>query len=311
MHLLIPHAAPPGPACRAALGGLSLPHVQALLSLLSPAWSLSAQEDQPHPAFELAHAKALGLPLTDGLLPWAALAARETGLGADADYALMTLCHWDIHTHNLFMPDPAQLALGEDESRALLASMRPYFEEDGLQLHALRAHTWLLAGEVLRGLPTASLERVRNAPVDPWAPRQASARTLSRLHNEMQMLLYHHPVNNAREARGAPTVNAFWLHGSGALPPHWQPPPAPPMVDDRLRQAAVHDDASAWADAWQALDQGPVQALLQAARQGASVQLTLASESQARSLRSAPRSWWGRLQRRISPVQPSVFLQTL
>ena len=37
--------------------------------------------------------------------------------------------------------------------------------------------------------------------------------------NEAQMLLFAHPVNAAREARGLPTVNSLWPWGAGALPP--------------------------------------------------------------------------------------------
>ena len=33
-----------------------------------------------------------------------------------------------------------------------------------------------------------------------------------------QMALYQHPVNTAREARGAPVVNSLWLWGAGKLP---------------------------------------------------------------------------------------------
>jgi hypothetical protein len=65
MPLLIPHAAAIGPACRQALGGLQLPHLQALLALLHPAWHLSADENRLTPATELAHAMALGQPLAD------------------------------------------------------------------------------------------------------------------------------------------------------------------------------------------------------------------------------------------------------
>lgn len=311
MHLLIPHAAPPGPACRQALDGLQLPHLQALLSLLSPDWNLAVDDNRLTPASELAHAKALGLPLADGLVPWAALAARDVGLAADAGYALLTPCHWDIHTQAVFMPDPAQLALTEDESRTLLAAMRPYFEEDGLQLHWLRPDTWLVAGEVLRDLPTASLARVCNATVDGWIPRQDAAKLLRRLQNEMQMLLYTHPVNNAREARRAPTVNAFWLSGTGALSADWQPPPTAVTCDTRLQAAAMHDDASAWTAAWQALDAGPVRQALDAARQGQPVQLTLASLGHAHSFLTAPLSLWARLQRRFSHAPATAFLQTL
>lgn len=35
--------------------------------------------------------------------------------------------------------------------------------------------------------------------------------------NEIQMLLHEHPVNSAREARGAPTVNGLWLWGAGRI----------------------------------------------------------------------------------------------
>jgi hypothetical protein len=34
---------------------------------------------------------------------------------------------------------------------------------------------------------------------------------LQRLQSEMQMLLYNHPVNNARDARRQISVNSFWL----------------------------------------------------------------------------------------------------
>ena len=311
MHLLIPHAAPSGPACRQALASLQLPHLQALLTHLSPAWNLSVDENRLAPASELAHAKALGLPLVDGLVPWAALAAREAGLTPDASYALLTPCHWDIHTQAVFMADPAQLELAEDESRTLLAAMQPYFEEDGLQLHWLRSDTWLVAGEVLRDLPTASLARVCNATVDDWIPRQDAAKLLRRLQNEMQMLLYTHPVNNAREARRAPSINAFWLHGTGTLDAVWQPPAEAVQVAADLRAATANDDAAAWTAAWQALDAGPVQQALQAARRGEPVQLTLSSRAHAHSFHTAPLSFWARLQRRFAPVNVTAFLQTL
>jgi hypothetical protein len=36
--------------------------------------------------------------------------------------------------------------------------------------------------------------------------------------NEAQMLLHAHPLNEAREARGEPTVNSLWLWGAGRAP---------------------------------------------------------------------------------------------
>jgi len=36
--------------------------------------------------------------------------------------------------------------------------------------------------------------------------------------NEIQMVLHHHAVNEAREASGNPPVNSVWLWGGGRLP---------------------------------------------------------------------------------------------
>ena len=52
------------------------------------------------------------------------------------------------------------------------------------------------------------------ADVDPNLP----ARGWHPLLTEIQMALYDHPVNTAREARGAPVVNSVWFWGGGALP---------------------------------------------------------------------------------------------
>ena len=105
--------------------------------------------------------------------------------------------------------------------------MQPYFAEDGITLHPLSDTTWLAQGSVLVDLPTASLARTRSARVDGWMPRQPQAQALRRLQNEMQMLLYTHPVNDARKARFLPPVNSFWISGTGTLPatPR-QPPPS-------------------------------------------------------------------------------------
>ena len=107
----------------------------------------------------------------------------------------------------------------------------------------------------------------------------------------MQMLLYTHPLNDAREARGLPTVNAFWLHGAGALPAAAAPVPGTKItVHSELRTPALQEDWPAWVQAWQALDAGPVAALAAQAARGETVQLTLSGERSAFTWHSAPRS---------------------
>ncbi len=116
------------------------------------------------------------------------------------------------------MAQPAALQLSEADSRALLAAMTPFFEEDGLALEWIAPLCWRARGAVFQDLACASLDRAAGATVDDWLPRANEARTVRRLQQEMQMLLYTHPVNEEREARGLAPVNSFWVGGAGALP---------------------------------------------------------------------------------------------
>ena len=64
-------------------------------------------------------------------------------------------------------------------------------------------------------------------------------------------------------------------------------------VDERLRAPLLGDDWSAWAEAWHALDAGPLRALAESGDAGA--RLTLAGERHARGFQPAQRPWWKRL----------------
>ena len=126
--------------------------------------------------------------------------------------------------------------------------------------------------------------------------------------NEVQMLLYTHPLNAEREARGLLPVNSFWLSGCGALQ---RSTAEPPRVDERLRGPALSDDWAAWAKAWQTLDEGPLAELLQRAEQGQPVRLTLCGERSGAAFESAPRGWAQRLRSLWSAPRVQDILEPL
>ena len=310
MHLVIPHAAPSGPQCQAALERLELPHLRQLLRVLTPDRTLRGSETDLSPIAERVQTQDA---YADGLIPWAALAAKPLPeLPNDAAWGLITPCHWAVHADHVAMHDPRSLRLEAAESQALLAAMAPYFLEDGLVLHYWQSDTWLVHGEVLRDLPTASLDRVRGQAVDAWLPRTAAARVVRRLQNEMQMLLYTHAINDARSARGVPVVNSFWLSGTGDLLGN-EPMQDGSTVQDGLQAAARNDDAHAWTQAWQALDRGPIAEFAKALRQGADSQpaLTLCSERSARTWRLQPQSLIRKLQTALRGPSPTTILKAL
>lgn len=296
-HLFVPYAALPSAGGQQALAGLQLPQLERLLARLSLQTHDSGDEDAPDLPHERALARAIGLPATDsGALPWAAWHARQSAAAAaaapgDAAWAFVTPCHWQVRTDHVTLDDPAALQLDEAASRELLAVLAPWFAGDGITLHYEQPARWLAEGAPLAGLASASLERVLHRDLRLWLPDPQRAAQLHRLQSEIQMLLYTHPLNDAREARGLPTVNAFWLHGAGALPAAAAPVPGTKItVHGELRTPALQEDWPAWVQAWQALDAGPIAALAAQAARGAAVRLTLSGERSAFTWHSAPRS---------------------
>ena len=315
MHLIIPYAAPSSQGFAAALANLKLPHLQKLLSRLGPLPPDQGDEFQLSPPHERALAKALGLSAADGCIPWAALQARQTGHAGAADqaWAFITLCHWQMNTGQVVMSALPLPALSPAQSDALLHAMRPYFEEDGITLLPDEPGRWLAQGSIFADLPTASPDRVVGRDVAVWMTTSPTAAPLRRLQNEMQMLLYTHPVNDAREALNLTPVNSFWLHGSGALPKGYQPPAidAQPQVIDTLRAFALAENWPGWTQAWQELDATHIQPLLVAVSRGEPVQLTLCGERSSQSWQSQAQPVWQKLKGFFGSQPLSELLEKL
>jgi hypothetical protein len=95
------------------------------------------------------------------------------------------------------------------------------------------------------------------ANIDPHLP----AKSWHALLTELQMTLYGHPVNTAREVRGDPVINSLWLWGAGKLPAAARAPwdsvsAADPVALGLARLAAVrHRGPGNGAKQW--LDRAP------------------------------------------------------
>lgn len=316
-HLLIPFAACATPQAGEALAGLRLPHLEKLLNRLAPGAVDAGRAHSFSPPHERALARLHGLPVEDGLIPWAAFGLRRQGrdTGGHA-WAVITPCHWQVGTTSASMTDPAALNIHEGESHALLEAMRPYFNEDGIELQYDAPGRWLARSELFRNLPTASLDRVTGRNIDDWMPKTDPAKPLRRLQNEMQMLLYTHPLNDERTARGQAPVNSFWAHGTGALPggsvlAHDADTPSHadasvqaqasltrspvPHIAGGLRDAALQEDWQAWADAWRAIDANDCAGLLRHLEQTGQATLILCGERSAQTFQAMPASFMTRL----------------
>ena len=184
--------------------------------------------------------------------------------------------------------DARHLGISRAEADALVAEINAHFAGDGLRLVAAAATRWYLTAEQPPALETAALEHVIGRSIDGHLPGGPDARRWAGLMNEMQMLLFQSPVNQAREAAGRPAVNGLWTWGGG----HWQPlsagrapdrvegggplaaglaaaagtgmAPLPARAEiaagttlaviDRLQDAVLDNDETAWGAAATALD---------------------------------------------------------
>ncbi|MDP2004673.1 MAG: hypothetical protein Q8K45_03280 [Rubrivivax sp.] len=309
MHLLIPFAAPLSEAGRQAATTLALPNLRWLMSRWAEVRRDDADEWSLSPPHERALALALGWQGACGLLPWAARAAQADGIApGDLSWGLMTPAHWHLGTEQVSLLDPATLVLDDSTSRALFAAVLPLFLSEGYALHYGAPQRWYLAHQSLAALATASLDRVVGRNVDAWLGKDPAARQLRRLQSEVQMLLYTHPINDERAARGLLPVNSFWLSGCGPAQPEAD---AAPQVDERLRRPALADDWAAWVKAWDTLDAGPLARLRQSAADGQAAALTLCGERAWVRFEAAPGGLMRRARALLKPPSPRALMETL
>jgi hypothetical protein len=315
MHLVVPFAAAASQAAVAALHSLRLPQLERLLARLAPTLQTTPGADSLNPPHEHVLAACRGWTLDDGHLPLAAWWARADGLlpsDADPGWGLLTPTHWQVGSEQIVLLDPLQLHLAEDESRALLCSLRSLFEPDGWALHWGAPLRWYAGHASLRGLATASLDRAIGRPIDRWLPDRQAGRTLRRLQSEAQMLLYTHPINLAREARGELPVNSFWLSGTGPTPALGNmDADREPVVDERLRGPCLAGDWAGWVEAWQVLDAQRFGDLDARAARGEMLSLTLCGERSAQRFETVHRAAWQRLTQRWRRVAAAPLLERL
>jgi hypothetical protein len=111
-----------------------------------------------------------------------------------------------MRDHVIVVPAEA-LTISQAEAEAFCASLNQHFA-GVMQVHALDPRRWV-----------ARLDKeieLDDVPALQSAGRQVPlARVRDVEVTEIQMVLHAHAVNEAREARGEPTVNSLWLWGAG------------------------------------------------------------------------------------------------
>jgi len=101
----------------------------------------------------------------------------------------------------------------------LVATLNAHFAANDVRFHAPEPARWLVGCGTRQTLMTHPPARVIGKPLLGVLPQGADGERWRSWQNEIQMLLFEHPVNTAREAAGRAVVNSVWFWGGGALAP--------------------------------------------------------------------------------------------
>lgn len=124
--------------------------------------------------------------------------------------------HLRIEQDRLVLLDAEFLNPEIDESLALIETLNTHFADDGMRFYALSAHSWCMRLSSPSPISTTALNTVLGRDVHQFLPGGNEAMRWHRRFNELQMLLHTHPVNEAREQRGALPINSIWWWGEGS-----------------------------------------------------------------------------------------------
>lgn len=288
----------------------------------------------------------------DAHLPWAAL--RQAGescaqtLAPGEQWLCADPVSLSFSRDMLLLGSPRGLALSDAESAALIDCLNTHCADLG-SFHAASPQRWYLRTRMPIDARFHPPGEVIGRPVAWFQPEGADARYWARALNEIQVVLYNHPVSQARQDRGLPAANGVWLWGGGDLASATLRAPADAIVGDdpllrgltlrtgakvtswtaqslrpdgyaghswwhageELAAAALDGDFAAWRATLRQIDTRLLQPLWQAWREGSlqSLRLLAPSDKTLLEIRLDPAARWRFWRRPASAEQLAALLQ--
>lgn len=225
LHLLLPFALPSAADAATALHALPRPALDLLLARATLDERVIGDDFQrtlPHERWLAGQFGVIpqGNASSDDapLAPYMLLA--DGGSPGDATWACVEPVHVRIARDHLVLIDPATLGVEAHEAQTLFDVVKPLIEDLGLTIRAPNPVRWYVSGPNLGALAGASPLRASGRNIEIWLPHEAGtgerSRAWMKLQNEVQMAWFEHPLNEARELQGLPSINSIWLHAQGA-----------------------------------------------------------------------------------------------
>ena len=147
----------------------------------------------------------------------AALAWQQAGNEPASAYWLYAApVHLVLQRDTFGLVEPAPLPLKIDEAEALTSLFNKHFAADDW-VFFWHETQWFLKLKDNPKIQTHAPQAALNKAIEAYLPTGEGAIKWAAFINELQMLLFEHPVNQAREAKGLPAVNSIWCYGLGQI----------------------------------------------------------------------------------------------
>jgi hypothetical protein len=146
--------------------------------------------------------------------PNAALAWQQAGNQAGEAFWLYAVpVHLVLQRDSFSLAGPVPLPLEIAEINALTAALNKHFSDDKMQFF-WHEKQWFFRLENNPNIQTTAPEAALNKDISAYLPIGEGAMQWAKLTNEIQMLLFAHPVNTTREANKLPVINSLWCYGN-------------------------------------------------------------------------------------------------
>jgi len=120
--------------------------------------------------------------------------------------------HMQLGRESYFLTAPAPLLASRADAQSIILSLNQHFAGLGYHFY-LQNDTWFLGLDADPKIMTTPIEKVINKDVAPYLPCGEGSLAWAKFQNEIQMLLFSHPVNTAREMRSEQPINSLWFYG--------------------------------------------------------------------------------------------------
>ncbi len=151
--------------------------------------------------------------------PIAAICAGADGLEVDDAYWLRAdPVHLVLQRDCFSLHEAVPLPIDAAHAKTMVASLNQHFNQDGLMFLIGNSGAWYLRTDKNLDIKTSLPSVVAGKNIHQFMPQGLAASKWLAVLNEVQMLLFEHPANVARESLGQPAVNSIWLSGGGKMP---------------------------------------------------------------------------------------------